>query len=55
MDLSTYLESKYPKQLKYYKCQYHVGKEKFTLTMFTNKENAIKHCDNLGLTLIEAD
>jgi hypothetical protein len=55
-ELSNYLQEKYvTDHNKHYKCQYHVGKEKHQITIFTNRAGAIEHCDNLGLTLIEAD
>ena len=56
IELKDYLQEKYvTDHNKHWKCQYHVGKEKYHITIFTNRAGAIEHCDNLGLTLIEAD
>jgi len=52
MDLKDYLQETYVKEHnKHWKCEYQVGKETHVLTIFTNKQGALAHCDNLGMTL----
>jgi len=54
IELKDYLKTTYrTDKARHQKFQYHVGRDKFELTIYCNDETAKKHCDNLGLTLIE--
>lgn len=53
VELKDYLTKTYvTNKARHHKFEYHVGKERFEVTIFCNDKSAREHADNLGLTLI---